>query len=121
MRWWSRRYGWRRFSADKDLEGIEGVDMPEDINALGTDNAAAGLADDANIFMKTTGDNGFEIFPRTDVVSDIPNGILPPMGENTDGVLLAQALPNSNTDKARAFQHAYGVAPRTSDGRGAHH
>ena len=40
------------------------------------------------------------------------------MGENTDGVLLAQALPNSNTDKARALQHAYGVAPRTSDGRG---
>ena len=107
------------FQADEDLEGIEGVDMPEDINALGTDNATAGLADDANIFMKTTGDNGVGIFPRTDVVSDIPNGILPPMGENTDGVLLAQALPNSNTDKARAFQHAYGVAPRTSDGRGA--
>ena len=104
--------------AGEGLEGIEGADMSEGINALGMDDAPAGLADEATTFMKTTPDNGGGIFPRTDVVSDVPNGMLPPMGENTDGVLLAQALPNSNTDKARALQHAYGVAPRTSDGRG---
>ena len=68
-------------------EGLEG----EGINALGMDDAPAGLADEATAFMKTTPDNGGGIFPPTDVVSDVPNGMLPPMGENTDGVLLASA------------------------------
>ncbi len=74
------------------LDGIEGADMPGGLNALGMDDAPAGLVDDATAFMKTTPDNGGGIFPPTDVVSDVPNGILPPMGENTDGVLLAQAV-----------------------------
>ena len=78
--------------AGEGLEGIEGADMPEGISGLGMDDAPAGLADEATTFMKTTPDNGGGIFPRTDVVSDVPNGMLPPMGENTDGVLLAQAV-----------------------------
>ena len=70
-------------------EGMEG----EGIDAFGMDDAPAGdLVGDNTAFMKTTPDNGGGIFPRTDVVSDVPNGMLPPMGENTDGVLLAQAV-----------------------------
>ena len=67
--------------AGEGLEGIEGADMPEGINALGMDDAPAGLADEATTFMKTTPDNGGGIFPRTDVVSDVPNGMLPPWGK----------------------------------------
>ena len=88
--------------AGEGLEGIEGADMPEDINALGMNDAPAGLADEATAFMKTTPDNGGGIFPPTDVVSDVPNGMLPPMGENTDGVLLAQAV----------IPPAYSLSPR---------
>ena len=69
-------------------EGMEG----EGINALGMDDAPAGLADEATAFMKTTQDNGGNagggIFPPM-TTSDVPNPI---MNSPEETPLLAQAV-----------------------------
>ena len=74
-------------------EGLEG----EGINALGMDDAPAGLADDATAFMKTSQDNGGAgMFPPI-TTSDAPN----PMMNNGEQIPNLQLASASGSDSNR--------------------
>ena len=75
--------------ADALAGGMDDINMPEGINALGMNEApAADIMDGATSFMKTAPDNGGAIFPPI-TTSDVPNPI---MGGPEETPMLAQAV-----------------------------